>query len=292
MATSGAQNDLRVFLRGERLYGDDFTLDEIAEWYEDEREGYSDLGYEGSGERGDAADREYPYFALNQRHGFRHAPGGFENILSVGGATGAELLPVAAGARRIVVLEPSQATRSTSVAGVSVEYTSPRPDGKLPFPDQSFDLVTCFGTLHHMANVSTVVGEMFRCCRPGGYALLREPSTSMGDWRRPRPGITKRERGIPPRLFRNIATGSGFTVLRETKCMFSLMSRMPRALEQRLLHRPMFNVPAVVVADQLLSALFAWNERYHRTTVPQKLGPTCMFLVLRREEARAPGHDG
>ena len=279
MRTTGPREGMDPYFRGEKLYGDDFTLSDITKWYEDEREAYSGLNGSAAQEGGEATESGYSYFALNQRHGFRHVPPTCRDILSVGGSYGAELLPVAANAQRIVILEPSQSTRSASVAGVPVEYASPRPDGMMPFPDACFDLITCFGALHHIANVSTVVGEIFRCIRPGGYALVREPTISMGDWRFNRDGLTKRERGIPPSLFREIVTQSGFQLMRETRCIFSLVSRLQRSVPGGV--RP-FNIPILVLVDQVMSYAFSWNKRYHRTTVLEKLGPTSMFLVLRR----------
>jgi SAM-dependent methyltransferase len=282
MAISNAQDDLAVYFRGERLYGDDFTEQQVSEWFKDEREGYADLGAGAVEPAGDAAEHEYSYQALNRRHGFRHLPARIAHqgvsVLSVGGSYGTELLPVAQGARRIVILEPSATLRSATVAGAPVEYVTPQSDGAMPFPDECFDLVTSFGALHHIANVSTVVAEMFRCTRPGGYALVREPITSMGDWTRPRSGLTRHERGIPRRLFRGIVTRAGFEVARETPCMFSLTSRLRHVLP----NRAPYEQPWVILVDQVMSRLFAWNERYHRTTVPQKLGPISVFLVLQR----------
>jgi len=45
----------------------------------------------------------------------------------------------------------------------------------LPFADASFDLVTTFQTLEHVADVSSCLGEMLRVLRPGGILYLRAP---------------------------------------------------------------------------------------------------------------------
>ena len=47
------------FLAGEALYGDDFSPEQIKEWFDDEREGYAGLG------AGDASTYAYQYHALN-----------------------------------------------------------------------------------------------------------------------------------------------------------------------------------------------------------------------------------
>lgn len=45
----------------------------------------------------------------------------------------------------------------------------------LPFADQSFDLVTTFQTLEHVADVERCIVEMLRVLRPGGVLYLRAP---------------------------------------------------------------------------------------------------------------------
>jgi len=35
--------EFSTYLSGERLYGDDFTIEEIQKWFADEAEGYADL---------------------------------------------------------------------------------------------------------------------------------------------------------------------------------------------------------------------------------------------------------
>ena len=52
----------------------------------------------------------------------------------------------------------------------------------LPFPDASFDLVTCQTLLIHLADPSAVIAEMARVARPGGLVLAAEPRTSRPAW--------------------------------------------------------------------------------------------------------------
>jgi SAM-dependent methyltransferase len=46
----------------------------------------------------------------------------------------------------------------------------------LPFPDASFDLVTCQTLLIHVADPGAVIAEMARVTRPGGLVLAAEPN--------------------------------------------------------------------------------------------------------------------
>ena len=261
---------LADYLDGSQLWGDDFEPHEIAAWFEEEREAYASLG-EGS-------PTAYGYHALNQRHGFRWIGNGpFDHVLGFGSARGHELEPIVARARRITLVEPSRVA-TAAIGGVPVEHVAPVASGILPFADATFDLITCFGVLHHIPNVSRVLAELHRCLRPGGHALVREPVVSMGDWRRPRVGLTRRERGLPLAWFERALANTNFTIRRATPCWFPVVTRLAHALGARA----PFNRTAIVAVDEVAARAFAWNLRYHATTIFQKLRPTSMFFVLER----------
>jgi SAM-dependent methyltransferase len=266
------QDDLDRALRGEKLYGDDFPPGELQAWFDDEREAYANLGAK------QRAAYRYGYHALNMEHGFRHLPDRrFERVLSFGGAYGDELLPVISRLKDIVISDPSDALAVSEIRGVPVAYTKPHVDGTIPFPDGAFDLLTCLGVLHHIPNVTAVVAEFYRCLSPGGYALVREPVISMGDWRAPRRGLTMRERGIPIAILRNTLQSTGFSIARETMCMFPLTYRF-----HWLLKDPVFNYRVIVKWDRLVSRLFMWNFRYHANNLWQKFRPASAFYVLQK----------
>lgn len=260
------------FLSGELLYGDDFTRAEIEAWFADEKEGYASLG----AEEHSSADT-YGYHGLNIRHGFRHLPDGrLGDALGLGSAYGREFLPVIDRLDRLTILEPSFALRSDNVGGVPVQYVDPDPSGSMPFEDATFDLVLSLGTLHHIPNVTHVISEIGRVTAPGGWALAREPVTSMGDWRVPRRGLTSRERGIPLHIFHRAFAASRLTVIRETPCMFPTTGRLaPYGLGFQ--HTP------GVLLDHALSVATAWNDRYHSTRWWHKIHPVARFFILRKD---------
>lgn len=52
----------------------------------------------------------------------------------------------------------------------------------LPFPDRSFDLVTCIGTLEHFTDPAQGAREVARILRPRGRALLVVPNRRFAVW--------------------------------------------------------------------------------------------------------------
>ncbi len=57
---------------------------------------------------------------------------------------------------------------------------------RLPFGDESFDVVTVRGALHHVNPVDRALTEMRRVLRPGGLAIISEPCDDFGLARRMR----------------------------------------------------------------------------------------------------------
>lgn len=264
--------DLNEYFLGKKLYGDDFSAEQINKWFKDEEDGYFNLGAR------DQAHYEYGYHALNYEYGFRYLPkGAYDRVLGIGSAYGDELKPIVANYRQVVILEPSDGFKVKELSGTPVTYEKPKPNGQLPFPTNHFNLITCFGVLHHIPNVSAVTKEIYRCLCSGGYALIREPTASMGDWRKPRRGLTKHERGIPSRLFRQIIESTGFTITSERRCMFSLTSRL-----KPLIRGPVYNSRTAILLDRLLCAIPVWADVYHPTNRYQKLRPKALFYVVKK----------
>jgi len=100
--------------------------------------------------------------------------------------------------------------------------------GDIPMRGESADLVICLGVLHHIPNVSHVFAEMARVLRPVAKMVVREPICSMGDWRRPRRGLTRNERGIPSGWNRVTSQIHGLKTLRASPCHFPLTDRVAK----------------------------------------------------------------
>jgi SAM-dependent methyltransferase len=52
---------------------------------------------------------------------------------------------------------------------------------RLPYEDESFDLVVGHAVLHHVPNLRTALGEIHRVLRPGGGLLIAGEPTRLGD---------------------------------------------------------------------------------------------------------------
>ncbi len=263
---------MKKYFNGNELYGDDFSLEEIKEWFKDEEEGYADLI------DANKDSYEYEYHGINMMYGFNKLPKNavYNNALGVGAAFGEEFKPVLNKIKQINILDPSEKFKNSYIENIPVNYVKPTYDGTLSFPDNTFDLITCFGTLHHIPNVSYVIEELARTLKPGGFFLLREPIYSMGDWRNKRPGLTKRERGIPVKILNKILLDNNLSVVSKRYCFFVLSYKL-----HKLIKHP-FNKIMVLYFDRLMSTLFSINMKYHRTTLLSKLAPTAIFYVVKK----------
>lgn len=263
-------SDIESYFDGKALYGDDFDAAQIAEWFADEQEGFADLGAK------DAASYSYGYHALNKFHGFSYLPDRqFKQALGFGSAYGEELLALKSNIQSATIVDPSDAFIRESVYGIPLSYVKPAPDGNLPFPNDTFDLITCFGVLHHIPNVSSVVSELARVLKPDGYILLREPIVSMGDWRGPRRGLTKRERGIPMQLLDTLFKAHELEIVKRSLCDFPVTERL-------FLKLGIYNTYFASLLDAWVSAAFAWNLNYHPRHFIQRFRARSAFWVLRK----------
>jgi SAM-dependent methyltransferase len=254
-----------AYFSGEQLVGNDFTPQQVEEWFREEKEASVEL-------RG--SNYEYGYHALNWLHAWRRLPKRiYDRALAYGGGTGAELLPIVPTLGAITILEPS----ANFTPQIPADYAVPGEDGTIPFPAETFSLVTCLNVLHHIPRVFFAIQEMSRVTKPGGFLILNEPTISMGDWRKKRPGLTPRERGIPLHMARRFVSQVGLEVLYEERCMFA-----PLVRTSTLFWRNAYNSRTFTTIDWLLSKLPIWPDRYYSEKIIHKVRPVSVFLVLRK----------
>jgi SAM-dependent methyltransferase len=269
---------------GHSLYGDNFSSDQIREWYDREVSGYFDLlshHYKVT----DADNKyNYEYDALNQFHAIGRLPNRqFDTCLALGCAAGDDIAPLSPVVQRFIAIEPAEKWWHNDIGGKPATYMRPSAIGDIDLDSATVDLATSFGVLHHIPNVSHVVGEIARVLKPGGLFVLREPISSMGDWRKARAGLTANERGLPIGWFESVVRTTGFRVLARRACMFGPLSAITKKLGISLPFARM----SIVKLDWLISEAFRWNARYWRDTFTKKLAPSSAFWILER-----PGSTG
>lgn len=109
----------------------------------------------------------------------RDDPAPFD-MLDIGAGTGTWVAWVAASSlpsRRLVGLDYSAAMCSVAAEkAAAIPETPPlfvNADAEhLPFPDGSFDVVTCSNSFHHYPHQALAIREMVRVLRPGGRLML------------------------------------------------------------------------------------------------------------------------
>jgi len=265
-------NDKKYFT-GEELYGDDFTIEQIEKWYNYEAEAYSELGSH------DRSKYTYQYHNNNKINGFSYLKNKkIKNVLGIGSAYGDEFLPIVSQMDSLTILEPSDNLKSEKIGSITPTYKKPNIDGSIDFDSNTFDLITCFGVLHHIPNVTFVMNELIRVLAPGGFLLIKEPVSTMGDWNYPREGLTKCERGIPVDFFENILKNNNVIVRKKTFIDTLSVYKILRKIAP--INR---DSVAYVYFDRLVSRLLSWNMSYHRTKSYQKLAPGGVFYVIEKK---------
>lgn len=265
-------NDIKPYLNGKKLYGDDLGTRDIAQWYREEEEGFSQLSQ--------LKMDKYKHHALNWIHGYSKLPEKeYECVLGFGAARGDELRPIREKIAKLMIIEPSERLRREAIkTGINI-CEKPKPDGKISYPDETFDLITVLGVLHHIPNVTKIVNELTRCLKHDGYLLLREPVVSMGDWRIKRTGLTKNERGIPINILREIIEKANYKIESEAFCIYPPIKRIAEMLGVEPYNSKLFTF-----IDSLICRLHNNNVKYHADHILEKLRPTSVFYVLSKRK--------
>jgi SAM-dependent methyltransferase len=272
-----------TYLNGEELYGDDFDDEELSRWYAEEEQGYFDLV--NPQEQPDAG-YDYGYSAFNDLHAFdylgrRH----FRRCLALGCARGDDVAPLADHVDKFIGIEPAERWWSDSIGGKPAVYKKPSLRGDIPLPDESVDLAVSLGVLHHIANASFVISEVARVLEPNGLFVVREPISWMGDWRQPRRGLTKNERGIPWRILEARFRENNLQIERRR---FVMTNPLLKAAKLTGMQAP-FSSRAFSYLDWAVSTALSFNDRYRRTSVLHKLAPGSAFYIVRKAEAQGSG---
>jgi hypothetical protein len=272
--------------QGTELVGDDFTDEQLSTWFAQEREAYFEDDAGNSEE-----DPWYAYMRrVNERLGFswvaREAirPNA---MLVLGPALGDEVVRFSETYPecKLSFLEASEnfqtVLRKRFPGAVIV---TPRFDGVIALPGESQDITLAFSVLHHIPNVSRVLAEIARVTRLGGLVLVREPCSSMGDWRFAR-SATPNERGISKALMLRAAARVGLhPICRPIPILFEPIN----TLLKKTIGFKRVPLAALYLVDSFVSRAVAINDHYWRDSWFKKFGPSSYFYVFRRTAEQAP----
>lgn len=250
--------------------GNDYNIDQIKDWYEDEKLGYFDLV-----EKDKKKHYEYGYTKFNRWHMASVLDHSFDVCLALGAARGEDVAEL--NVEKYIAIEPAKEWWSSQIAGKPAEFREPNILGNIDLDNNSVDIATSFGVLHHIPNVGFVLGEMIRVLKPGGYLILREPISSMGDHTKPRPGLTKNERGLPKEWL--LQELSELTQVRMHYCQLGPLLKLFNKIGVNVYsHYPL------IALDKLMSHLLAWNDGYYRTSIRSKFAPGSIFYIGRKPQ--------
>lgn len=270
------------YLNGNSLVGDNFNSKEIEKWYKEEEEAYADLiNHEYS--------EIYEYENINNFYGLKFLVQKLVKkrkitIVCFGAAFGGEVLAIQKLLDEYRVLDYKVIVIDSSDAMLKyidsnqhgIELHKARIDGKIDIFNEAADLITCFGVLHHIPNVSFIISEFSRILKKDGAIFIREPITSMGDWRVARIGCTKNERGLPLKYFQNICQENSLKIVSQKPAFFSPLIEVSKKIQIG------FKSKILIILDRYFSYLFSWNARYYRPKLYMKFGPGSCYWVLKK----------
>jgi len=278
MKTSLPSNITDEIKAGITLVGDDFDNLMLRKWYEEEKEAF----YEHDSDSGDK-DPWYRYMRyVNKLLVFRRisaeikVPG---SILFIGAGNGVEAndFYMANPDWRLNFIEASDNFKSELLNRFpKSRVIEPCLSGDIRLENDSQDVVCAFCVLHHIANVSHVMREVYRILKPGGIFFIREPCSSMGDWRIAR-SATPNERGISKAYMKRIATETGYnTVEKPTPIVFEPINKIIK----KTIGYSVIPLSLLYVIDRVVSWSVAFNDYYWRDTWYKKIGPSSYHYVL------------
>ena len=260
----------------EVLYGDDFNLEQIEQWFKEEEEAYADLyGIDVSMEG--FVNSHYSH--LDSQYGFSKIPQKkYKHVLGFGASWGYEFMCFLHNIEQLTIIDSSEQTISEKLGDIKPVYVKPQSSGTINMGNDIFDLTTVFCVLHHIPNITHVLSEIVRVTQPGGYILIREPITSM-ELRNPsnRMKLTKNERGMPASYLQKILTENNCKIvsLSYYHFIYSFLARKFQSLGS-------LESSAYLKIDKILSRLFLWNFHYYPENMFQRIAPQEVYIIAQK----------
>jgi SAM-dependent methyltransferase len=140
-------------------------------------------------------------------------------VLDLGSGDGTFAAQLAAQGGQVTGMDPSPAALARArAAHPNLEFLAPAADGRLPFADASFDLVTCVNVLQHVADTQSLLSEARRALAPGGllavavpfHGRLRNVLVALGSFERHHDPLAPELRFYTARSLRTLLQDFGF----------------------------------------------------------------------------------
>lgn len=109
----------------------------------------------------------------------RAAPNPTDRLLDIGAGAGHTAIAFAPAVRQVIAydLTPQmleEVERNAAARGITNLETRLGAAEALPYPDASFELVSCRLTTHHFADLALALSEMARVLKPGGRLIIMD----------------------------------------------------------------------------------------------------------------------
>lgn len=279
MKTSLPEDITDEIKAGQVLAGDDLDHQQLLRWYEQEKEAY----FEQDADAG-KADPWYAYMRhVNKKLVFRtlsakRRPG---SMLFLGAGDGVEAAEFydANPKWHLTFIESSDNFKSLlSARFPRASIADANVSGDIALESESQDVVCANCVLHHIANVSHVICEIHRILKPGGLFFVKEPCSSMGDWRGSR-SATPNERGISKTVMNAMATQAGFVSgARPVPVVFEPINK----LLVKTIGYSLIPTRLLYAVDRAISWAVARNDHCWRDSWYKKLGPSSYHYVFQK----------
>lgn len=266
---------------GDHLAGDDFSIDDINIWFNQEKEAYyvSDSG------QNLVEDRWYEYARyLNHKVGFDKLT--FDendnfSVLVIGPGPGKEMEKFSKKYKnaKLHFIESSENYKNElSVSFPNSIVLDANIDASINLKSNSINLIVAFSVLHHIPNVSKCLGELYRVLKDDGIMFLREPCGSMGDWRGPR-STTPNERGISKKWFLKEFDKLNLRLLSSPVPV--LFDQLNKIFVKSIFGR-LSSFHLIYFLDRIISKVVSFTDYYWRDNYLKKIGPSAYFYRLKK----------
>lgn len=270
-------------IEGKKLAGDDIAVSQLLSWYKEEEEFFNNKETKQY-----ALNTEKDYFYEYLRSLQFKLPKIFKNesliktlkILCIGPGDGEEVRVIKnLNTKNLIFIESSPDFIDILKKKFnSSKFLKSNPMGDFDLKNNSIDVVICYSVLHHIPNVSKILKECYRVLNENGTLLIREPCSSMGDWKNPNRKCSPNERGISKNWMCNQLKQIGFSKIKFWPIAFLPLSKIFKVIGFQSIITSSF----YFYLDLFFSIIISFNNKYFRKSNFEKLAPSAFFYEIKK----------